>query len=543
MIELIYKYEATIRLSIFLGSFSVLALWEWLKPRRQLTTHKFKRWANNFSLIISSTLLVRLVIPTAVVGVAYLTQKNGWGFANHFEINFWLKFIVTFVLLDLIIYFQHLFFHVLPILWRFHRVHHSDRDCDVTTGVRFHPFEIVLSVVIKMAVIIILGAPVLAVIIFEIVLNFMSMFTHSNIRINKKFENILRWFITTPEMHRIHHSTLENETNSNFTFFISLWDRIFGTYLESPRDGHTKMVLGLDRFTDPKFLNLYGLLALPFNNTIHGYAINYRDTRNADALEKINEQLKIEIQNKEKRANELIIARDKAEKANAAKSRFISNISHELRTPLHGIQSYAEFGIQRSGKVSTEKVLDYFKNIKMSGNRLLKLIESLLHIAQIESGKLTIKKLDSDLVEVIDACIVRQQTRLEELGLAIKINKLTESTTALFDPVMIGQVITNLVSNAIKFSPSNSTIDITVSEENKTALYFSIHDQGIGVPDNELNDIFTPFAQSSRTETGAGGTGLGLTISKDIIEAHGGKIWAENNSRYSGTTFIFYIPK
>ncbi len=546
MVELIYKYEATIRLSVFLGSFGLLALMEWRQPRRQLTTHKLKRWANNFSLIISSTLLVRLIIPTAVVGVAYLTQKNGWGFANHFEINFWLKFIITFVLLDLIIYFQHLFFHVLPILWRFHRVHHSDRDCDITTGVRFHPFEIVLSIFIKTAAIIILGAPVLTVIIFEIVLNFMSMFTHSNIRINKSFERVLRWFITTPEMHRIHHSTLENETNSNFTFFISLWDRIFGTYLESPRDGHTKMVLGLDRFTDPKFLNLFGLLYLPFNNTINGYAINYRDTRNAEALEKINTQLKVEIKSKEKRANELIIARDIAEKANEAKSRFISNISHELRTPLHGMQSYAEFGINRTGKVPTEKLRSYFKNIKISGDRLLKLIESLLHLAQIESGKLTINKLNSDLSEVINSCITEQKARMEESGLAIEINKLAKSTTALFDPVLIRQVITNLLSNAIKFSPSNSTIRITITEktiDNISVLHFSMHDQGDGVPDEELNEIFTPFTQSSKTETGAGGTGLGLTISKDIIEAHDGKIWAENNTNSSGTTFIFYLPK
>jgi len=552
LVDLIYKYEAAIRLSVFLGGFSLLALLEWLAPRRQLSTQKFKRWANNVLLIVSGTLLVRLIIPTAVVGVSYLTEQNQWGLASHFEMDFWLKFAISLVLLDLIIYFQHLLFHVIPILWRVHRVHHTDVDCDVTTGIRFHPFELVVSILIKMAAIIVLGVPVLAVIIFEIVLNFSSMFAHSNIRMNKSFEYILRWFITTPDMHRIHHSTLENETNSNFTFFISLWDRIFGTYLQSPRDGHIKMRLGLDRFTEPKYLKFSGLLLLPFNNALHGYAINYRDTRNADSLAKINAQLKIEIEDKEDQENELIIARDKAEKANEAKAKFISNISHELRTPLHGIRSYADFGIRRIDKASPEKLLTYFKNIKISGDRLLTLIEGLLNFSKLESGKLTINKQESNISDVLKHCITEQNARLEDLGLIIQTNIHAKSTSALFDPELIGQVITNLLSNAIKFSTPNSQIDITIFDKvidiksrfaKKPSLYLSIKDEGMGIPDDELNTIFNPFIQSSKTETGAGGTGLGLAISKDIIESHDGEIWAENNPDGIGATFTLTIPK
>ena len=297
MIGYIYQNEALIRLSIFLGGFTLLALWEWRKPKRQLTQDKINRWLNNIALVVSSTIVVRLLVPTAAIGIAYIAEQQHLGFANHFEWPLWIKVIVTFILLDLSIYLQHVMFHVLPILWRVHRVHHSDLDCDVTTGLRFHPVEILLSILIKFAIIVTLGAPVLAVILFETVLNLLSMFTHSNIKLNSTFERILRWFIVTPDMHRVHHSTLENETNSNFSFNISLWDRIFATYMANPQAGQQGMTIGLDLFREPSWQSFKGLIYMPFTSKVRGYAINYRDTKNADTLAMAKETL---LQSEEK---------------------------------------------------------------------------------------------------------------------------------------------------------------------------------------------------------------------------------------------------
>jgi len=304
MIDFIYKYEAAIRLSAFLGTFSFLALWEWGRPKRELTQVKLKRWFNNIALLVSGTFLVRIIVPTAAIGVAYLVEQKQWGMVNHYDIPFLLKIVVTIILLDISIYFQHVMFHVLPIMWRFHRVHHSDLDCDVTTGLRFHPVEILISIIIKMSLILLLGAPVLAVILFEVVLNVMSMFTHSNIRLNTTFERVLRWFVVTPDMHRVHHSTEENETNSNFGFHLSLWDRIFGTYMAAPVAGQQGMTVGLDQFREPKWQGFKGLITLPFATRIRGYAINYRDTRNADELA-IARELALRNQEKALLATEL----------------------------------------------------------------------------------------------------------------------------------------------------------------------------------------------------------------------------------------------
>ncbi|MDH5612356.1 MAG: diguanylate cyclase [Gammaproteobacteria bacterium] len=289
MTEFIYKNEATIRLSIFITAFVLLAIWEWFWPRRALTQNKFKRWFNNIALMVTGTLFVRVVLPMAAIGTAYFTEQNHLGFANHFDLPMWLKVVAVFVILDLAIYFQHAMFHVLPVFWRFHRVHHSDLDFDVTTGVRFHPVEILISMFIKIILIVTWGAPVLAVILFEIVLNYMSMFTHSNIRINKKVERVLRWFIVTSEMHRVHHSIQENETNSNFAFNISLWDRIFGTYRAEPEAGQLGMTIGMTQFREKKWQNYAGLLSTPFSTNVNGYAINYRDTVNARELAQAKE--------------------------------------------------------------------------------------------------------------------------------------------------------------------------------------------------------------------------------------------------------------
>ncbi len=282
MQEFIFQYEGYIRLGAFLGILALLAIWEISSPKRKLLELRRFRWFSNIGLVVISSLLIRFIIPTAAVGVAIYAEKAQLGFLNHSDFPFYIHFIIAFVLMDLSIYFQHVMFHALPMFWRFHRVHHSDLDCDVTTGLRFHPFEIIISIIFKFVVIISVGVPVIAVVLFEIILNAASMFTHSNIRIPQFIEPLVRWFIVTPDMHRIHHSMEENETNSNFGFFISAWDRLFGTYIAYPEKGHEKMEIGLSFFREPKWQNLRWLIYLPFVDTIHGYAINKRTHKKED---------------------------------------------------------------------------------------------------------------------------------------------------------------------------------------------------------------------------------------------------------------------
>ncbi|VAW60018.1 Fatty acid hydroxylase family (carotene hydroxylase/sterol desaturase) [hydrothermal vent metagenome] len=297
MTEFLYQNEASIRLSIFLSSFVLLAIFEHLKPKRPLTQPQLNRWANNFALLFSGTLIVRILLPAAAIGIAYLVERQQWGLVNHVDWPFWVSIVFSFIILDLAIYVQHILFHVLPLLWRVHRVHHSDLDCDTSTGLRFHPLEILMSILIKFITISVLGAPVIAVILFEITLNLLSMFTHSNLRLNKTFERVLRWFIVTPDMHRVHHSIRENETNSNFAFHLSIWDRLFGTYIAQPADGQLGMTIGLEPFRENHWQTFRGLLLMPFDAKIKGYAINDRDTKNADALSLARE---VALQNQEK---------------------------------------------------------------------------------------------------------------------------------------------------------------------------------------------------------------------------------------------------
>lgn len=280
MQELFFEYESYIRLGAFLGIFALLTIWEISTPKRALLELRRFRWFSNIGLIVISSILVRFILPTAAVGVALHVEQDNLGFLNHYDLPFLLQFVLAFVLMDLAIYFQHVMFHALPLFWRFHRVHHSDLDCDITTGLRFHPFEIAISIIFKFIVIISIGAPVLAVVIFEIILNAASMFTHSNIKIPASFEYIVRWFIVTPDMHRIHHSVKENESNSNFGFFISIWDRILGTYTNDPESGHINMKIGLKNFREPKWQNLRWLIYLPFVTNVNDYSINKRQSEN-----------------------------------------------------------------------------------------------------------------------------------------------------------------------------------------------------------------------------------------------------------------------
>ena len=256
--------EAIIRLSGFIGVLLCMLLCERFWPRRTWRQGRLQRFAINFSLIALSGVLQRLTLGAAAVAMAIYAQAHGWGLLNQIELPFWLMLLVGILLLDLAIYLQHVVFHKVPWLWRLHQVHHADLDLDATTGLRFHPIEILLSLMIKVVVVAALGISPWVVIIFEVLLNASSMFNHSNLRLPEAVDRRLRWLIVTPDMHRIHHSVHQVETDSNYGFFLSIWDRMFNSYTQAPRDGHTTMVLGLDYAQQPEKLKLQHLLIMPF---------------------------------------------------------------------------------------------------------------------------------------------------------------------------------------------------------------------------------------------------------------------------------------
>jgi sterol desaturase/sphingolipid hydroxylase (fatty acid hydroxylase superfamily) len=276
-------HEVPIRLSFFFGVLLLVALWEILAPRRALTVSKMLRWANNLGLVFLNSFVLRLLFPAAAVGMAAFAAQNGWGVFNYFQVPFAVVVVTSVVALDFIIYLQHIMFHAVPALWRLHRVHHADLDIDVTTGARFHTIEIILSMLIKFATIIVLGPPLVAVVIFEVVLNAMAMFNHGNIRLPLGLDRVLRLLLVTPDMHRVHHSVEDDEANSNYGFNLSLWDRLFGTYRDQPRAGHEAMTIGIHKFRTTKEVSwLPGLLSLPFKGKITEYAINTRRWSNKD---------------------------------------------------------------------------------------------------------------------------------------------------------------------------------------------------------------------------------------------------------------------
>ena len=263
--------ELLIRLGFFFGILVVMFLWELIAPRRPLTTSKIIRWFSNLGLVLIDSIVVRLFFPTALAGIAFLVQQRGWGLFNQFELPYLLKIIFSVLVLDFVIYLQHIVFHSVPLFWRLHMVHHTDMDIDVTTGVRFHPIEIILSMGIKMIVVVLIGAPAVAVLIFEIILNGTSMFNHGNVRYSQNIDSILRLLVVTPEMHRVHHSTIRWETNSNLGFNFPWWDRLFGTYRGQPAKGHLEMTIGLDQYKEPNKLTLPWLLVLPFIGKLGKY--------------------------------------------------------------------------------------------------------------------------------------------------------------------------------------------------------------------------------------------------------------------------------
>jgi sterol desaturase/sphingolipid hydroxylase (fatty acid hydroxylase superfamily) len=273
MDSLAHKGELSIRLGFFIGILIIMALWEVFAPRRPLTTSKPTRWVSNLGLALIDSVLVRLIIPITLMGVAFLARQRGWGILNQFQLPFWFHLILGVLILDLAIYVQHIMFHAVPLFWRLHMVHHADMDFDVTTGVRFHPIEIILSMGIKMAVVLLTGPLPLSIPIFEILLNGTSMFNHGNIRYPLSIDKWLRLLVVTPEMHRVHHSTIRWETNCNFGFNFPWWDRLFGTYRPQPAKGHLGMTIGLDQYKDPKKLSLHWLIALPFIGKMGRYPL------------------------------------------------------------------------------------------------------------------------------------------------------------------------------------------------------------------------------------------------------------------------------
>jgi sterol desaturase/sphingolipid hydroxylase (fatty acid hydroxylase superfamily) len=275
--KFILSHEVGIRLGFFLGVFGVMAIWELIAPKRPLTVSKSLRWLSNLGIVALNTVLLRLLFPAAAVGFALVAAERGWGLLNDLALPGWLAVLAAIIVLDLAIYLQHVMFHAVPALWRLHRMHHADLDFDVTTGGRFHPIEIMLSMLIKCAVIAAVGVPALAALIFEVLLNATSIFNHSNVYVPEHLDRVLRLFVVTPDMHRVHHSVEDDETNSNFGFNLPWWDRLLGTYRDQPRAGHQEMTIGIRTFREPRLCeHLLGMLAIPFIGQVSDYAINRR---------------------------------------------------------------------------------------------------------------------------------------------------------------------------------------------------------------------------------------------------------------------------
>jgi sterol desaturase/sphingolipid hydroxylase (fatty acid hydroxylase superfamily) len=269
--------EPQIRLIAFASVFAVMAAWEMLAPRREQQLGRGTRWPGNMGVVVLDTVLVRLLFPTTAVGLALLAEAQGWGLLHALGLPVWASVLLAIMALDFAIYLQHVLFHAVPALWRLHRIHHADLEFDVTTGARFHPIEILLSMGLKLGVVAALGAPAVAVLIFEVLLNATAMFNHSNVRMPAWVDGVLRWVVVTPDMHRVHHSIVARETNSNFGFNLPWWDRLFGTYRAQPTAGHDAMIIGIEQFREPREQHLDRMLTQPFREDDRSYALGRRE--------------------------------------------------------------------------------------------------------------------------------------------------------------------------------------------------------------------------------------------------------------------------
>lgn len=276
MPETILANEPTIRLAAFLGVLAAMALWEVVAPRRRREIPRVIRWTNNFALVVLDTVILRLSFPILAVGLAVTAEERGWGLLNTLDLPVGIAIIVAMLALDLAIYLQHVMFHAVPGLWRLHRMHHADLDFDATTGLRFHPVEILISMGIKLGVVAALGPPAIAVLLFEVILNATALFNHANIDLPRPLDRWLRWIVVTPDMHRVHHSVDPRETNSNFGFNLPWWDRLLGTYVAQPAKGHEGMDVGIDQFRSRRELWLDRMLLQPFRGRAGGGALDAR---------------------------------------------------------------------------------------------------------------------------------------------------------------------------------------------------------------------------------------------------------------------------
>lgn len=274
MSETILATEATIRLAMFLGVLAAMALWEVAAPRRRLEIPRVIRWTNNLTLVVVDTVILRLSFPILAVGLAVMAEDRGWGLFNNIDVPAWVAIIVSMLLLDLAIYLQHVMFHAVPGLWRLHRMHHADLDFDATTGLRFHPVEILISMGIKLAAVAALGPPAVAVLLFEVILNVTALFNHANVNLPHRVDWVLRLFVVTPDMHRVHHSVDPRETNSNYGFNLPWWDRLLGTYIAQPARGHEGMEIGIEQFRTRRDLWLDRMLVQPLRGPASGHALD-----------------------------------------------------------------------------------------------------------------------------------------------------------------------------------------------------------------------------------------------------------------------------
>jgi sterol desaturase/sphingolipid hydroxylase (fatty acid hydroxylase superfamily) len=259
------EHQNAVRLSLFIAVLGAMAMWERVAPARAPREPWWRRWRTNVGIAVFNTLVLRVALPTTAIGMAEFAAAHGWGLLNHYAVAGWLALAIGVAALDLVVYFQHVMFHSVPALARLHAAHHADPDFDTTTGIRFHPLEIVLSMLVKYAAIIVLGAPALAVLLFELLLNLTALFNHGNVRLPAALDSALRWILVTPNMHRIHHSVVEAERNTNYGFCLAVWDRMFGTYTVEPAGGQAGLRIGLSNFSDPGVSTTFsGLLGIPF---------------------------------------------------------------------------------------------------------------------------------------------------------------------------------------------------------------------------------------------------------------------------------------